>query len=208
MSIEALTYAFKVEGLSPTKKLVLVVLANYADEKGSCYPSYGHIAKIVGLKDSKGVQRIIKEFEQAGILRIEKRFLREGGQTSNRYHLINPTHRGNTAPPPTVVIPPNTKDNTKDNTFDVLFEEFWVAYPRKVNKAQAKKSFTSLAKKNIETAKDLKRLAVNYSAAILRDGTEKAFVLHASTWINNERFTEHTSSAPERQVRSKNSIAG
>ena len=70
------------------------------------------------------------------------------------------------------------------------------------------KSFTSLAKKNIETAKDLKRLAVNYSAAILRDGTEKAFVLHASTWINNERFTEHTSSAPERQVRSKNSIAG
>ena len=43
MSIELLNKALKLEGLTPTKKLVLVILANYADEKGSCYPSYQHI---------------------------------------------------------------------------------------------------------------------------------------------------------------------
>ena len=91
MSLEALTAAFKVEGLTPTKKLILVVLANYADEQGTCYPSHKHIAKLVGLKDHKGVQRTIKEFEEQGFLRIERRYTEEGGQTSNRYHLkLNP----------------------------------------------------------------------------------------------------------------------
>jgi len=33
MSIELLNKALKLEGLTPTKKLVLVILANYADEK-------------------------------------------------------------------------------------------------------------------------------------------------------------------------------
>ena len=45
MSIEFLNHALRVEGLPPTKKLILVILGNYADENGSCYPSYKHIAK-------------------------------------------------------------------------------------------------------------------------------------------------------------------
>ena len=87
MSIEYLNHALKVEGLTPTKKFILVVLANYADERGSCYPSYKHLAKIVGLKSFKGVQKAIKEFEELGLLRIEHRKLNNGGNTSNRYYL-------------------------------------------------------------------------------------------------------------------------
>jgi len=36
MSIECLNLALKTNGLTPTKKLVVVILANYADEKGTC----------------------------------------------------------------------------------------------------------------------------------------------------------------------------
>ena len=87
MSLHALNCALRCSGLTPTKKLVLVVLANYADETGSCYPSHKHIAEIVGLKDHKGVQKIIKGFEESELLRVEKRYNGSGGQTSNRYHL-------------------------------------------------------------------------------------------------------------------------
>ena len=123
MSLHALNCALRYAGLSPTKKLVLVVLANYADETGSCYPSHKHIAEIVGLKDHKGVQKIIKGFEESGLLKVEKRY-NGGGQTSNRYHLNltkmvledisqpNPPLRAETLPLP-LRKPPNTKDKPK-----------------------------------------------------------------------------------------------
>jgi SOS-response transcriptional repressor LexA len=123
MSIDCLNSALKTKGLTPTKKFILVVLANYADEKGSCYPSYRHIANIVGLADTKGVQRTIKEFENDGLLKIEPR-KSATGQTSNRYVLtLNggaQTPRGLTTPrgisthPPGVSQPPYTKEYTKE----------------------------------------------------------------------------------------------
>ena len=73
MSIECLNQALKIKGLTPTKKFILVILGNYADEKGTCYPSYRHLADMIGLKDTKGVQRAIKEFEEKGYLTIQHR---------------------------------------------------------------------------------------------------------------------------------------
>ena len=43
-------------------KLILILLANYADDQNSCYPSYKHIAKLVGLKTVKGIQKTRKEY--------------------------------------------------------------------------------------------------------------------------------------------------
>ena len=124
MSIDCLNSALKTKGLTPTKKFILVVLANYADEKGSCYPSYRHIANIVGLADTKGVQRTIKEFEKDGLLKIEPR-KSATGQTSNRYVLtlnggaLTPlgaeTPLGVSTHPPRVSQPPYTKDYTKED---------------------------------------------------------------------------------------------
>ena len=118
MSIEQLNLALRVEGLTPTKKLILILLGNYCDEKGSCYPSYRHIANIVGLKDTKGVQRTIKEFQNLGYLTIEHRKDKKGAKTSNRYHLTlqgvsAPIGRGNSTHTLSVSAPPNTKEDTK-----------------------------------------------------------------------------------------------
>ena len=131
MSIEFLNHALRVEGLPPTKKLILVILGNYADENGSCYPSYKHIAKMIGLQDTKGIVKTIKEFEKLGFLRIENRKLPNGSNTSNRYHLL--LGRGVDTPRVEVVQPLNTKDNTKD-IYTESFEKFWKIYPRKIGK--------------------------------------------------------------------------
>ena len=71
MSIEMLNRALNVDGLTPTRKFILVLLGNYADENGQCYPSHRHIANKIGLKDTKGIQQTIKLFEQMGYLQIQ-----------------------------------------------------------------------------------------------------------------------------------------
>ena len=68
MSIELLNKALKVQNLSPTKKLILLILANYADENGSCYPSHQHLANLCGLQTTKSIKSAIKEFESLGFL--------------------------------------------------------------------------------------------------------------------------------------------
>lgn len=210
MSIECLNQAIKTEGLSPTRKLILIILANYADEHGSCFPSYKHIAKIVGLKDHKGVQRVIKEFERAGLLRIEHRREDDGGQTSNRYHLsLNPSPKGAVTPLPPVVKPPNTKEDTKVNTYSVMFEKFWKVYPRKVGKFDANKAFSKLLKKKPSFFIDLMAVTENYARVCKIKGTDQEYILHASTYLNKKRYEDYGQVEKHiKKVNSINKIAG
>ena len=163
MSIECLNKALKIqfEGQTPTKRLILILLANYCDDLNSCYPSYSHIAKLAGLKDPKHIARIVKEFEELGLLRIEKRYKKDGGNTSNRYFLtlkqevIDPMGLQTPIPPvldtptPGVCTPPNTKEETKDDTKEYMydFKNFWSLYPRKENKHQAQTKYKLVIKK-------------------------------------------------------------
>lgn len=187
MSIECLNQALKTDGLTPTKKFILVVLGNYADENGSCYPSYSHIAKIVGLKDSSGVKKTIKEFEKLGLLRIENRRSENGGFTSNRYHLTlgggSQTHRVVETQREGVREPSNTKEDTKKYNRD--FEEFWKAYPRKIAKKHAYKSFLKIKKDEWKKVIFASRLL-----AIEMKNTEERFIPHPTTWLNQERWTD------------------
>ena len=207
MSVEALTAALKIQGLKPTEKLILVILANYADENGSCYPSHQHLADIVGLKDHKGVQKIIRQFAERGLLTIEPRYNASGGQTSNRYHLkINqPPHRLST-PPPTVVTTPNTKEDTKDNLYTYEFLEFWSHYPRKINKHEAAKAFRSICR-----SKKMFNLIVEatiiHREQCKRRGIELQFIPHATTWLRGRRFEEVEESVNP-QKRPPGQIAG
>jgi len=81
MSIEALSWCKNQECPTPTSKLVLFVLSNYADEQHSCYPGEKHIAKICGISDRQ-VRTHLKKLESLGLLYI---LSRKG--TSNRYVL-------------------------------------------------------------------------------------------------------------------------
>lgn len=81
MSIEALSWCKNQECPTPTSKLVLFVLSNYADEQHSCYPSEKHIAKICGISDRQ-VRTHLKKLQSLGLIHI---LIRKG--TSNRYIL-------------------------------------------------------------------------------------------------------------------------
>ena len=183
MSIEYLNHALRTDGLTPTKKLILVILANYADQNGSCFPSYKHIAKMVGLKDQKGIIKVIKEFESLGLLRIEKRKLDNGSYTSNKYHLL--MGRGSDTTRVVVQTPDNTKEDTKE-IYDQIFEKFWKIYPRKVAKKQAAKIFKKIQEKD---HKNLLKGVVLFSEE--KKNTDIQYIPHPSTWLNQERWMDY-----------------
>lgn len=232
MSIECLNQALKIqfEGQTPTKRLILILLANYCDDNKSCYPSYKHIAKLAGLKDPKHIAKIIHEFKELGLLRIEHRHNESGGVTSNRYHLTleaynnppmgleTPTPTGEETPTLRVQTPPNTKDNTKDLD-TAAFDCFWDFYPRKVGKVAARKIFTkkcqSLSKGDV-TRTMVHKLIIGaaHFFAIEQKRTEEKFIPHAQTWLNQERFMDYKKIVAQAEQqggierRSLNSIAG
>lgn len=64
MSIAAINWALEVKTKTPMEKLVLVALANYADETGKCWPSVKRIAQICGCTEryvTKAISRLKKE---------------------------------------------------------------------------------------------------------------------------------------------------
>ena len=196
MSIECLNKALKIqfEGQTPTKRLILILLANYCDDQNSCYPSYAHIAKLAGLKDTKHIAGIVKEFEELGLLKIEKRYKEDGGNTSNRYHL---TIRGQDNPPsgletttPLATTPPNTKDYTKDDKKEYMydFKSFWKAYPRKENKHQAQTKYKCIIKKYDQDK--LYEMLERYLNDIEVRKMEKKYIPHCSTWLNQKRYLD------------------
>ena len=72
--------------LKPTAKLVLMSLADAADDHGVCWPSVPTLARKCCIS-TRTVQRIIGELVDAGLLRAQPRFRQDRSRSSNRYCL-------------------------------------------------------------------------------------------------------------------------
>ena len=95
MSIKAINQAFK-SNLSGNVKLVLLALADCADDNLQCFPSYSHIAKKSSISISTA-KRIVEKLEQIGVCQKQHRFKKgKKQQTSNIYTL---TFGGSTLTP-------------------------------------------------------------------------------------------------------------
>jgi hypothetical protein len=85
MSVRAIDWAFRQQVGSPTSKLVLVKLADNANDQGKCWPSLKTIEDATELCHDS-VIRHIRKLEQAGLLKVRKRQL-GGVSLSNVYQL-------------------------------------------------------------------------------------------------------------------------
>jgi len=85
MSIRAMTWAWTA-ALSPTPKLVLMALADIADDQGLCWPSVKALARKCSLSE-RSVQRVLRSLESEDFLSVEAQFRKDGSRSSNRYRL-------------------------------------------------------------------------------------------------------------------------
>jgi len=85
MSIKAMNWAWE-QPLPPVPKLVLMALADNADDHGYCWPKMKTIAAKCSTSE-RTVQRTIKTLLAAGLLKKDARFSASGQQVSNGYTL-------------------------------------------------------------------------------------------------------------------------
>lgn len=200
MSLDAMRAAFALQGISPTDALVLLSLANFADEEWSCFPSKDTLEKMTKLS-GRAVTMAIRRLEEAGYVARQQRFRENGSATSNRYTL----HLGeggefasspaSAAPPPRRQMhqggespaPPERSLNHQKEVREISardgFAAFWKAYPLKKAKDAALTAYH----------KALRRIDRPDAAIVIQEGVARyveeiertgAYVKHPATWLN------------------------
>lgn len=107
MSMRLMVEVFHTEVGNPMHKLVLLKLADNANDNGECYPSYQHIAKQCEINKSTAM-RAIEALCKKGLLLKQPRYLIGGKeQTSNFYVIVLPSLSGSGTKQPGVVAESN-----------------------------------------------------------------------------------------------------
>lgn len=86
MSVKAITWAFEQTTTLPVDKLILLALADYADQDGTCFPPQTNLAAR-GMCSIDTVQRVLKRLISAGLVTREKRYGSTGSRMSDCYRL-------------------------------------------------------------------------------------------------------------------------
>ncbi|MDE1464816.1 DnaT-like ssDNA-binding domain-containing protein [Spartinivicinus poritis] len=86
MSVQAIAWAFSLSNLEPNKKIVLLALADNANDQGYCWPAMDTIAEKTSLSRST-VKRHIKSLAELNLLTKFERASASGATTSNHFYL-------------------------------------------------------------------------------------------------------------------------
>lgn len=199
-------------------KAVYALLATYADDDGrdSCYPRQETMAEQLGVSVDT-IQRHLAVLVEAGVVEVEPRFRPDGGRSTNDYQLhdalgegkgrtsaVAPSRAGAASASRTSAVSRRTPPEEHDQEDQYLipgtppslllvspsdaadFDAFWQVYPRKVGKGQALKAYKAAAK-HASAATILAGLQAQLP--VLRS-REAAYIPHAATWLNGQRWLD------------------
>lgn len=216
MSIKFIDWAFRLDGLNPTKKVILIALADNADDDGKCWPSMSRLCKKTGISTKSTVRKNIKELAELGYISIENRTRINGSLTSNMYTLgggskndlgveINPRVGSEMGvgvgsdlgvlyePPSKPPIEPSPNNDQKD--LEIKFNRFWERYPRKIGKKKAKQFFAKINYADSEFWRDFMFGLTEYVNHHEMIKTETKYIKHPASWINGEHWEDELPSA-------------
>ncbi|MFB9283135.1 helix-turn-helix domain-containing protein [Pseudoclavibacter helvolus] len=203
MSYKALNWAWQCQ-LPATRKFILIYLADLADEAHSCFPGQAKIAEHVSASVAT-VQRALKDLEDAGLLRRERRSTNGRGRSSDRFYLAVEAHdqpsnlrssqgatllsvaTNTSLSESTPLIDPSREPPVKSAVVERdFFGEFYDAYPRPVARKAAQKAFEKAAREvaPAELVAAAQRFAADPNLP------EQKFIPHPTTWLNQGRWTD------------------
>jgi len=195
MSWSALDWASKQKTGNGTNKLVLISLANYADDKNTCFPSFKTLISITEMSRST-IIRALKNLEQLGLIQIQERFADINDskrQTSNLYTLMvgyqTETHPVQFDTPPSITMKPQLTNNNKPLKYETEFVELWNEYPRK--DGSKKKAHDLWQKLTTEPniviiKKELFEKVQKYNK--VNKNKDIRYIPHLTTWLNQRRW--------------------
>ena len=202
MSWSALAWASNQKTGNGTNKLVLIALANYADDNNSCFPSYKTLIILTELSQ-RTIARSLKQLEENSFITIKQRFSeyeQSARQTSNFYQLninvqfnLTPSHIDHPPShidhPPIVRVTSHITNHNKPN-YNSEFELFWKTYPNRPNdnKYGAFQKFVDIIKKKEIAFEGL--IEKTKWFAKTQEGKDTKFIPHCKTWLSQKRFLD------------------
>jgi DNA-binding MarR family transcriptional regulator len=227
MSLEASQWAWD-QPLSGNAKLVLLALANWADDEWSCFPGIELIAAKTSTSKNT-VIRIVQQLETAGYIAKQRRLGSGGYRTSNRYWL-NPKSqtdtkdsspksdelRSQTGRPYVPTVGLDTKENLQepkedirggarglvDDPLEQAFETVWSAWPKKADRKDAWLKFRSTVKKKFPDGFDLLvESMLDHAQAYRKYRPDPRYVPAMAVWLNKERWRELPITEPQGMLR-------
>ena len=135
MSFQAMSWAASQDCPNSVSKLVLMMLANYADDRHQTYPSYKKLGQLCSCND-RTVMRAINQLKDIGLLTVTKRYGDDGKQTSNSFTLSVRGDKndrvGVTKTTPNTIRDIHNNNNVgRGDKYTSGFNEWWNLYPRK-----------------------------------------------------------------------------
>lgn len=192
-SAKWLFLACKARTGDPMAKLVLIALADRANDKGVCWPAYERLAEDCECS-KRTVMRALQKLEELGLVERISRFAK-GMQQSNQYRItigvtdchsgVSESHPGGDTESPK---PPNETPIVFIEP-DEAFERFWKAYPRKTDKSKGKKAFHKHVKDEQTLGVILANIEARLGAGDWRRDRAR-FIPHPTTYLNNKRWED------------------
>jgi hypothetical protein len=191
-----MTWAFD-QRIPANIKIVLLSLADNANDDGYCWPSQETIAYKSSVS-VRNLRRLIAQLEERGLVTVERRNDRDGHRASNGYH-VGPALPDNLADRPTGQIDTayrptmsSQEPSLEPPKIDIagepdLFDAFWEKYPKKVGKADARKAWARAIKTTAPAVivAGLERLLPGFSPDL-------AYVKGPEAWLNGKRWEDET----------------
>jgi len=114
MSIKVMSWVWE-QDLPPLDKIVLMAIADHADDDGYAWPGMKRIAEKCSM-EKRTVQRHVEKLQEQQLLKVESRQRHDGSSSSNGYTVVmNGTKEEGVAeshPPMSGMTPPHGTDDT------------------------------------------------------------------------------------------------
>lgn len=236
MSVRTMARVWAESKQSGTHLLMLLAIADFADDDGNAYPSVPTLAEKCRMQ-TRNANVILAALKTSGELQVRPN---EGPKGTNRYRIVMPSQgvqslavvglQANAgvqeragvqrlASPPAkacskplqrIADEPSLNHHEPPTLCDGVvesFDSFWSAYPRKVNKPAARKAFTKLKP-------DAALMAAILSAIGMQRRSEQwakdqgRFIPHPATWLRGERWKDDMGEAGATTQQGTKSPAG
>jgi DNA-binding MarR family transcriptional regulator len=218
VSYEATRWAWDVvherNDISVTRRIVLLALADaHNKETGQCNPSLNTLVKKTGCHRTT-IPESIRDLEKLGLVEVSRAFgasshyVLVGLETGTENHTSSENRTGTEnrqepvrktvlnpikEPGIEIEIPPKPPKREASE----LFARFWAAYPKKLSKGQAERTFAQL-KPNEQLLAEILLGLQRAMTSDTRFTGEKRYTPNASTWLNAKGWQdEHDQEIPK-----------
>lgn len=114
MSIKVMSAVWECQGLDASERLVMLSLADHADDEGRCYPSIRRLCERTSMSD-RGVQKVLSRLAERGFVKAQP----NAGQGGANLYTVTATPERGSPPEPrsprtTFTTPPNPVRKTPE----------------------------------------------------------------------------------------------